>query len=770
LCLFCFLWIILITAGFFLPFIVLFSAIGLGVALMILLLFLSVLRKRKQKDGVCGTVIGRRTSAAALLLTLPLLAMAAYRSFYADAFHFYAAESSLEMSGRVYAVSYASDYGSCYYVQTETLNGNNEKLKVMLTVDSASLLHVGDVIEAEGIPALLSSETSLTERLTYAADGIVGSIQIDDSSMVTVTSVGHTTFSDRWLAVNNAAAQRLLEACGKKQGGLISAVLLGRKDLLSDSIERDFARCGLSHVLALSGFHVSVLAGGMDFFLKKCRIGRGIRMAVSSLLLFLFLCLTGFSLSALRSVMMIFILFCSRWLFAESDTPTFLTLTVAGMMTFFPACAVDVSLWMSFAATFGVLLGVAFLQKMPKAKGIIGSIGEKIISGITISLFAIVCVLPLSFLYFGAVSVAAPITTLAAVPLTYVLMIGGLVTLCTSIVAGPLAAQAVGIIPEFSGRLLTGLVNRVSAMNGIVYSLKYSFVPIVMIFLLILFLLWTVFRWEKKWMIVIPVVCTVCLYGVCLSVWRDEANGHVAVSYLSRNSADTLLLSHADDSILIHIGNGAYSDLREGWRALEETGNTELSALLLTHYHTAEIGSFERLASRVVIRRLILPEPTTEAEYFVLAGLCEKAQAEGVPVYIFHNGEEMILWEGGGLTVYNGAVSRSSHPVTAVSVIGSNGKFVYLGSSAAEGITDCRELTADCTCLLLGAHGPSPKQMLDGSAPLCQTLIIPNSGTVTQISDAFIQSLPADCTVFLDTFWWNGTPISLDNKDGAVIQ
>ena len=55
---------------------------------------------------------------------------------------------------------------------------------------------------------------------------------------------------------------------GDESRGLPSALLLGDKTYLSDSTRRDFSRAGVSHLLAISGLHVTLIFGMLAVFLR----------------------------------------------------------------------------------------------------------------------------------------------------------------------------------------------------------------------------------------------------------------------------------------------------------------------------------------------------------------------------------------------------------------------------------------------------------------------------------------------------------------------
>ena len=484
--------------------------------------------------------------------------------------------------------------------------------------------------------------------------------------------------------------------------------------------------------------------------------------------LFLFLCVTGFLPSALRSVLMLYVLYLAKALFAENDTPTTLAVTVAAMMTVRPAFIFDLSLWMSYLATFGVLLGAAAAERLPR-RGWIGRRFGGVLGGVIVSLFAMICVLPISFVYFGNVSVWAPVMTLVATPLSFVILAGSGVTVLCSFVSEELG-KAVGVIPEKAADLLLNVTGRASACRGTVFSLKYDFVLYIGISLLVFFLIWCFFKWNKKWLIAVPLLFSVGTYALCLSVLRKESTG-LLTAYLCRGSSETLLISDEGQAVMVNIGNGALSDFTSGYRALENEGHTELEVCVLTHYHAAHVGSFEKFVSGVMVRALWLPEPVNEDEYYVMCALWQKAAAADVPVFLYAAGDTLPLLDRGSLTLDRRYVSRAAHPVVSLQLDSGQDTLLYCGASYAETQNDGGFLRndRDCSVLILGEHGPAGKKAFDLPGVSPDTLVL-SGKNLLRLSDTMLQRLPADCRVFLDTLQWRDWVGRIDNAEEPVIK
>ena len=98
--------------------------------------------------------------------------------------------------------------------------------------------------------------------------------------------------------LRRTVAQRLQQAVGTRRGGVLAALVLCSAQVqLPEDIREAFRIAGLSHALAASGFHLSVLLGSVLMLAR--RWPSGLRLPLAAMALLLFVCLAGARLLAL---------------------------------------------------------------------------------------------------------------------------------------------------------------------------------------------------------------------------------------------------------------------------------------------------------------------------------------------------------------------------------------------------------------------------------------------------------------------------------------
>lgn len=149
--------------------------------------------------------------------------------------------------------------------------------------------------------------------------------------------------------------------------GLLLGLLAGDKSGISEALRSDFQRSGLVHVLAISGFHVVLLAGILMVFLKATGLPHKIVRIVAIILLIIYIPVTGNSPAVRRAVFMFAIPQLGA-LFQRSAN----TLNSLGVAILFILLSKPEELWnpgfqLSVAATAGILIGGKSnpLKKLP---------------------------------------------------------------------------------------------------------------------------------------------------------------------------------------------------------------------------------------------------------------------------------------------------------------------------------------------------------------------------------------------------------------------
>ncbi|NLK40259.1 MAG: ComEC/Rec2 family competence protein [Clostridiales bacterium] len=198
-------------------------------------------------------------------------------------------------------------------------------------------------------------------------------------------------------------SSRLVKAVPGQTGKLLSAFLLGNRNLLPDIITRDFNRIGISHILSVSGMHFSILAGGLEFLLTLMRIQKKRRVILMILFTLFYMGLTGFALPVCRAGIMLLFVYAGFLFGQERDALTSLFIATAVNCLITPYAVLDAALWLSFLSTFGIIIAnevfSPIIQKL-KEKNFIGKIIGTILFNLIITLAATFAILPLYLALF----------------------------------------------------------------------------------------------------------------------------------------------------------------------------------------------------------------------------------------------------------------------------------------------------------------------------------------------------------------------------------
>lgn len=230
-------------------------------------------------------------------------------------------------------------------------------------------------------------------------------------------------------------AARINSNLPEPEAGLSTAILLGyRRTVLREDLNI-FSRVGLSHMIAISGSHITIMSAMMINFLLAIGLKR--RQALKTIFGFLILypLITGLSASAVRSAIMGGLAFLAVYYHRSSSIIRALVFSAAIMLIFNPLLLrSDIGFQLSFAAILGIIyiypFGEAmknkFLDKLKAGELVFGKFKikkfklkhgtEKIITTlidtINLTLVSQIVILPIALVNFKQLSVIAPLANL----------------------------------------------------------------------------------------------------------------------------------------------------------------------------------------------------------------------------------------------------------------------------------------------------------------------------------------------------------------------
>lgn len=273
------------------------------------------------------------------------------------------------------------------------------------------------------------------------------------------------------------------------------SLLLGARERLSSSFFEMMNRAGISHLIAVSGLHISLIIKILAGFFGFLRFPRRRSFWLLTLIVIVFVILVGARAGAIRAGLMGFLVILAAETGRVKSMRNILALTAAVMLAINPKLLVfDVAFELSFLATIGIIyLSPIFEEWFKKIPSILGSS-----EALAASFSAIIFTLPLVVFKFGRISLIAPLTNLLVIPVVPLIMILGLAALAIGSV-WLAAAKILGYALWFLISYVTNTAELLAALPFAHYSVEISKIPLAWLWLILAYLiLFTFVFWLVK--------------------------------------------------------------------------------------------------------------------------------------------------------------------------------------------------------------------------------------------------------------------------------
>ncbi|MDR1928277.1 MAG: competence protein ComEC family protein, partial [Oscillospiraceae bacterium] len=249
-------------------------------------------------------------------------------------------------------------YGRYYYaIRITSIDGRPCRLNVRFSGKTPLYAAPYDEISYQGslYPLGGEDEESLAQ---YRAKGVyLGSYAqgyAEDTVAVTATQSIHPMKAA--LRLRQWIKDALTQSYPEDLAALLRGMLLGDKSGLSWQTDNDFRRTGISHLFAVSGIHMSLLAWSVFRLLQRLRLRKRAAALLASVFVLLFMAVTGFTASCVRAGIMMLVLLGGEIFRRKPDSLNSLGFAALLLCVASPLSAGQVGLQLSFGATLGILL------------------------------------------------------------------------------------------------------------------------------------------------------------------------------------------------------------------------------------------------------------------------------------------------------------------------------------------------------------------------------------------------------------------------------
>lgn len=384
-----------------------------------------------------------------------------------------------------------------FILQAKRLNKARDvsgKLYVTLPLGQGTGIYPGQYLGITGNlyrPQKSPNPSGFDFRDYLARDGIFAGLTGDRVDWKEAEEVNPETPPWGWWKLRQRIVKSLVEGLGSPSGQLVSSMVLGRRavDLPFDMRDR-CVRVGLAHVLAASGFQVSLILGTVLALTQ--RLGAKSRLIIGLATLTIYVGLTGIQPSVVRAALMGSAALAATAGDRRLNTLGVLMLVATFLLAINPLWIVDLGFQLSFLATLGLLVTTSAI--LPWLEWLPAPIAST--SAVPLAVFP--WVMPLQLYVFGTFPPYSILVNVATVPLTVIVTLGGVF----SAIAGaiyPLAGSAIAWTLFYPVQALQTVIAWFANLPGSTLAFgKISLVQLGILYAIIV-LVWVNARWGRRW-------------------------------------------------------------------------------------------------------------------------------------------------------------------------------------------------------------------------------------------------------------------------------
>ncbi len=473
----------------------------------------------------------------------------------------------------------------------------------------------------------------------------------------------------------------------RKTKPYILAFLLGDKSMLNEEVKTSYQENGISHLLAISGMHVSFLSGLLLKILKKCHVKETGRYLITAFLLFCYLFLSGGSSSMIRAVLF-FLFFSLNKIFYLHIKPIYLwCLTLSIVLFYRPTDLVDAGCQFSFIISFFLLYFASWINRGK-------NYGTRLFR---VSLLAFLASSPITIYHYSQINLLSVLYNLFYVPLvTFFLYPVALLTF---------------FVPFLDRLYYLGIL---LLEQSSLYLNQHAFLKLIFCkpapwMTVLSVLLWFFFFWALERKKVLPLFLPFLMMTV--HYYEPMFFGPDEMMLLDVGQGDSILLRSKNQAILIDTGGKLTYQNRSSTSSIVKTktipylkalGIRSLDYLILSHGDYDHMGESIDLVNHFKVEHVIFNNDSynsLELElisvlknkhiayyqnvqkirmakinlYFLNTGIYDNENDNSNVIYTEWNGVKMLLMGDAGIEVEKNLLTNYNLPLIDILKVGHHG-------------------------------------------------------------------------------------------------
>lgn len=464
-------WIIGIILGLYLQISIASFVLFISLILFIFIIFekkiLKFIKSKKIKAYYSVLNVHIKILIFLVILIVAFAQIKYYEGIFENKYKNINEDDEISIIGTIVSAPQEKEYKTKYILKIDTINSNKKykNTKVILYAKKGKeTLKYGDKIELVGNFKLAQERRNpggFDYRFYLKTKKIYGIVTTKNTKRLKENNVNIISMiANKTANVIKNQSKKLLK---NKEACLLIGLLIGDTDEIDEETKEDFRNSNLTHMLAVSGLHVSYVLLGVNYIITKVKIHKKLSKIIVMLLILFFILVTGATPSVLRAGTMTIYLIIGGIFYRRISVFSSLNLSLLVIIIMNPYCLFDVGLQLSYAGT----IGIVYLYPIIKEK-----IYNKA-NSILITISANIVIIPIMLYNFNTISLTFFISNLLAGPIIGIIIILGFSIIIISLIFFPIA----NIFSKILNLLIILFLNTAKACANLPFSKIFIITP-----------------------------------------------------------------------------------------------------------------------------------------------------------------------------------------------------------------------------------------------------------------------------------------------------
>ncbi len=486
------------------------------------------------------------------------------------------------------------------------------------------------------------------------------------SSVSSIEVIAAPGFIDSLAHTMRTGLRSALSGVNERGGSLVAGLAIGDESALPSELKDQMRLSGLAHLTAVSGGNVAIVLAMVLLISMLAGIKLFGRVVLSLGALGFYVILVQPQPSVVRAATMGAIVVIAFLVGGRTAGPSILSTAIIMLLIFDPSLGISWGFALSVCATGGLVILTPILMEYAQRTLILARTPPVILAAAMLTIAAQISTLPVLIAMGTPIGLGSVPANILAMPMVPFITIGGLLSSLTSLVS-PELAHGLALVSSWPAMWIASLAAFFSAWPAL------SGVGVLLALILVAVVLAVAWYFSQPLIAIgagVVLLLFILIQGTHFAPWSNWPGDSWSLVMCDVGQGDGLVLRDRSGSVMVFdVGGDAV--LIDG--CLEDLGVTEITAIVLTHYHRDHVGGIAGALRGRNVQRIIATgylEPKEQFDYVLREIPADIPQSKVTAGQQYSLGDMtvQVLWPA--RYIYEGSMPNNASVVVLATIEG----------------------------------------------------------------------------------------------------